>query len=726
MFRPAIATAGCLAVALNLVITAQQTPPPQAPPVFRTAVDLVHLDVSVLDKDRRPVRGLKAEDFVVLEDGKPQSIAAFIPVDVPENPPTPAAWSGRAPADVQSNEGSEDPEGRLFVLLLDDAMIPPDATSLKTARDVAKKFIDKVTPADRVAVVFSQSGRNQNFTNDRARLVEAIDSLKSGSARHLGGWETATDPQPPLDRTGAPIMPDPAPTGPIADPDMIYRQASMQTLRQVAETLISAPQRRKALVFISPGIAIDIASSAVPVSTMPLPADRPAGDPRSLSTRMSLIDANRQLAQDLPQLFLRMQRANVTVYPVDPCGAGGFENYVLTAASSVPLLQMDNGSLPTDFNFLYPGQSVPRPTDLAKHMSTLTMDFLESAAANTGGKAIVNTNDFDAGIQEIFDENSSYYVIGYEQPAGQKPGSLHDLKVRVNRSGVTVRTRSGYETPAEPRSARARAAVAVSPLDKAIVGAVPDGSFPMRVAMAPFVIPGKKDPIVTVALGLTQPAVTARTSYFVDVQTNVYTTDGRPKLTGQRHTATVVLVPTPDKSPARYDLLTQLSLPPGRYEVRFSAMNGTDSTLGSLYADVEVPDFSAPLSVSGVVVEAIPSAATAPIGAFDKFLPVSPTSERTFAKNQQATAFMRIYQGGTGSAKPVEVRARLLNELDAQVGEGRTIVYGNEFRMGGRAADYRFGIPLKTLPPGLYLLTFDIALDGNTVQRAVQFRVTAK
>src|SRR4029453_14629238 len=86
---------------------------------------------------------------------------------VPEDPPKPAIWSGRAAADGQSNEGAADPEGRLFVLLLDDALIPPDPRMLKNARDVAKHFIDKVTPADRVAVVFSQSGRNQNFTNDR-------------------------------------------------------------------------------------------------------------------------------------------------------------------------------------------------------------------------------------------------------------------------------------------------------------------------------------------------------------------------------------------------------------------------------------------------------------------------------------------------------------------------------------------------------------------------------
>ena len=71
MFRPAVVTAGCLTAVFTLSLTAQQPQPGQKPPVFRSTVDLVHLDVSVLDKDRRPVRGLTAADFTISEDDKP-------------------------------------------------------------------------------------------------------------------------------------------------------------------------------------------------------------------------------------------------------------------------------------------------------------------------------------------------------------------------------------------------------------------------------------------------------------------------------------------------------------------------------------------------------------------------------------------------------------------------------------------------------------------------------
>jgi hypothetical protein len=124
---------------------------------------------------------------------------------------------------------------------------------------VARRFIDKVTPSDRVAIVFSQSGRNQNFTNDRARLCSNRgDEVRS--ALHLGGWRprliptrlwfvelsralgARRDRRPLLHSQRASTRRHQGHT----DPDIIYRQASIQTLRQVAETLISSPQRRKA------------------------------------------------------------------------------------------------------------------------------------------------------------------------------------------------------------------------------------------------------------------------------------------------------------------------------------------------------------------------------------------------------------------------------------------------------------------------------------------------
>ena len=84
---------GCLAVviaaALVLVARAQDA---QQPPSFRAGVELIRLDVSVLDKDRRPVRGLTAADFTVLENGKPQRVVTLSSVEAAERDPARSAW----------------------------------------------------------------------------------------------------------------------------------------------------------------------------------------------------------------------------------------------------------------------------------------------------------------------------------------------------------------------------------------------------------------------------------------------------------------------------------------------------------------------------------------------------------------------------------------------------------------------------------------------------------
>src|SRR5262249_54592952 len=231
--------------------------------------------------------------------------------------------------DVQSNEGMDDPQGRLFVLLIDDAMLPPVASAVDSARQVAKKFLDRITPSDRVAVVFSASGRNQGFTADRARLVEAIDSLKTGHANHLMGWDTARDPGPvSANQTmgGASLINQEIP-GPQGDPDIPFRSASMQTLESVADTLISAPDRRKALIFVSPGLSLDKSSVSIPVKNDPLVSH-------------AIRDAHRQLVEEMGDLFTRMRHANVTIYSIDPCGQGGFEQYVLSAAAGLVALRV--------------------------------------------------------------------------------------------------------------------------------------------------------------------------------------------------------------------------------------------------------------------------------------------------------------------------------------------------------------------------------------------------
>ena len=126
-----------------------QNPPTQSP-VFKSKVEVVQLDVSVLDKQRQPVRGLTQADFTILEDGQSQKVTAFSAVDVPVKPPPPTAkWMREVSIDIQTNEPEQNPEGRLFVLILDDGLIPADPGAIANAKRIGRAIVDRLTPSSR-------------------------------------------------------------------------------------------------------------------------------------------------------------------------------------------------------------------------------------------------------------------------------------------------------------------------------------------------------------------------------------------------------------------------------------------------------------------------------------------------------------------------------------------------------------------------------------------------
>jgi hypothetical protein len=91
---------------------------PQRPqPTFRGGVDVVQLQVSVLDRDRRPVRGLKTEDFLVFEDGKPEPIVAADEYTLDAAPEPEPVWAAAARSDVATNDYAE---RRLIAIVMDD------------------------------------------------------------------------------------------------------------------------------------------------------------------------------------------------------------------------------------------------------------------------------------------------------------------------------------------------------------------------------------------------------------------------------------------------------------------------------------------------------------------------------------------------------------------------------------------------------------------------------
>src|SRR5947208_9801646 len=114
-------------------------------------------------------------------------------------------------------------------------------------------------------------------------------------------------------------------------------------------------------------------------------------------------------------------------------------------------------------------------------------------AEQTGGLALVNSNDFGGGFERIVRDNSSYYVLGYyTQP--DKGGKFHKVDVRVRRPGLTVRARRGYVTSDSKTSGResAQNSSASAVLRDALNSPMPAGNLPMTVFAAPFKGDGKR------------------------------------------------------------------------------------------------------------------------------------------------------------------------------------------------------------------------------------------
>ena len=252
-----------IVIALFFAAQTQAPSPNQQPPTFRTGVDIVQLDVAVLDKDRRPVRGLTAEDFTILDKGKPQPIVAFSAVDVPAPASHVAPWIREAPLDVVSNAENR----RLVAIVMDDAYAKVEPDVNKRAKQIARNAVDQLGPGDLAAVVFTFLGRAQNFTADRSQLVQAIESY---SPKMTGSM------------------------GPPAICDVRHRSCDIEALANVATTLTSAPPGRKILILITGGRAFTFGT---------------IGEPSS-----------RNEGTDLVRLFSDLQRANVTVYAYDAHG----------------------------------------------------------------------------------------------------------------------------------------------------------------------------------------------------------------------------------------------------------------------------------------------------------------------------------------------------------------------------------------------------------------------
>ena len=283
------ATIAAVAAGLSIVLSAQQASPPRpnAPATpsstqtFKSSVELVTLDVSVLDKDRQPIHDLTAADFTVIDAGVPQKIVAFETVDLPDRSMFPAAWMHDIAPDVSTNRFDAE---RIVVLLMDDFHVAMDPADMQTAKNIARGIIDELGPADLGAVVYTFWHQNgQEFTADHERLLASVEKFKPS-----GG------------------------TPPIA---CLEGECVNSAMRGISQIVQAWPGRRKAIAYIGPEPTFDFGPQNIEQDT---PENRTFEDH----------GMKRNATPDLVKTFKALQSANVNVYQYDTRGLMGSLNLV--------------------------------------------------------------------------------------------------------------------------------------------------------------------------------------------------------------------------------------------------------------------------------------------------------------------------------------------------------------------------------------------------------------
>jgi VWFA-related protein len=651
---------------LLISVPVGQQRPSQAPPSFRTGVDVVPLDVTVLDEQRRPVRGLTAADFTVFEEGKPRKIVAF---SVIELPPIPALGASSTldtiSADVSSND---DPEGRLVVILIDPFLERPmemgrvtiaDPPGVVALRATAHRIVDSLGTGDLAAVTHTIYGSAQNFTSDKASLTRAIDSSAFATNKRAEGEEWG---------------------------NCYCGVCRLDAITSIATALRDESHRRKVVFFI--GERVRLAPTAGSCNSYLEPATR--------------------------RMISATQLANVTVNTIDP-----------NALETTNVHAGDDFRPERPVSEQAAAQEKANRASLIERQQSS-----QAIADLTGGRAILNTNSPEESVRSILDESSAYYLLALQASDVEADGRFHTVSVKVNRPGLHVYTRKGYYADAvSGGDTAAAAALSLEDVTRALlpergipmtVSAAPfrDADGNAAVVVATGVRAAAAKPDVTVAPPAVPPAFEP-----IEILTSAIA-DGAKEALWQRQRLSVALS---QGAPGdlRYESIATLHLKPGRYEVRVASRHERADVIGSVHTFVDVPDFDhQPLTLSGLVLFDVRAPTATPAEALGGIVDAAPTTRREFTTADDVSAFVRVYQKPGMEPSEVAVAFRILDDKLREV-DAELIVFTPDQFTPTAAVDAHFALPLDLLPPGSYVLRLE-ASTATVASRSRDLRFRVK
>ena len=708
--------------------------------VIRAETRLVLVDAVVTDKKGNYIRDLTQKDFRVSEDNKEQTIKSFS-----------LESDDTAPANAQKH---------YLVLFFDNSsMTSGDHVQ---ARQAATKFIERNAGPNRLIAIIDFTGGvrvAQNFTSDPERLKKVVADVKFSWTSPNEPVEVATLGMPSLGRSEA---------------EFGIRNVLL-ALRSIAKGLGSVPGR-KSLVFLTAGFprtveteaeltaAIDTCNKAnvavypIDVRGLVAPMSEIPGRVLPASHRARLVTAAVQESDDSATqgahlVYVQHGGGGGTGGGGHSGGMGGAGGHVggtggtggrvggtggTGGARTAPTVS--HTAYSNTYNPAYQSQQI---LPEFPHSASENQQVLYMLADGTGGFVILNSNDLLGGMERIAHDQGQYYLLGYT-PGETPEGSCHTLKVKVDRGGTVVRSRSGY------CNVRPADLLAGKPQEKELENRA-KGSQPGNVnaaLAAPFFYTSANTARVNLALEIPSDKIKfEKQKGKHHAAINVLGIATKPDGSVAARFSDTVNLDFDDKKEVEefqkrpFDYENQFDIASGQYTLKVAFSSGGDS-VGKIETPLNIDPYDAKqfglsaLALSKEMKRVSDLATGLNSMLLEDRTPlvtggvqIVPTADARFKKGDPAAIYVEIYEPlMLASATPPKVDL-LLNFVDRKSGESKISAQYDKtqafMHQGSPVIPVGVRVPLEKLGPGSYRVEMK-AVDSAghaSVVRAAEFEV---
>jgi VWFA-related protein len=677
-----VATATLLAWSVVGNLLAQQ---PQAPVEsgarLRVSTEIVLVNVVARDKHGNLIRDLKKEDFTVFEDGKKQELASFDFEKVDE-----LAMAGAEGTTVTGTTGAggllnskqdknlDARDRRLMLMFFDFSAMEPD--DIDRSVEAGKKYVQtKMGPADMVGLMSlaTNLSLDLDFTDDKTKILSRLSSYNSSEGQGFENGTTGSSEG--TAETSGSYTPD------DTDYNTFSADRKLLALQSVMQAMGKIPQK-KSLIYFSNGIS------------------------QSGVDNQSALRAATAAAV----------KANVSIYPVDVRGLTAFP----------PGGQAQSASLH--------GQSAYSGASTLNDLNgnAASQETLYTLAADTGGKAFMDTNELSGVFTQVQKDTSAYYVLGYTSTNRLKDGRFRRLKVQINRPDVKLEYRAGYYAGRDYE--HMKQTDREQQLEDELVAELPQTDVAVYAGTAYFrqddshyylsvslLIPGSQIPFVPEK---------DKDSATIDIIGQVLE-GGKFPVGRLRDTVKLAVDSAQQVRRKNVQYNTSFALAPGNYHLKFIVRENRTGRMGSFETDVGIPDLrKAPLRMSSVVLSSQRVPATQKKKGFQPLISeqteLVPSVTHVFQQDQKLYLQYEVYDsakakasqsGNVGEGKNGHATVRVLTSIeflqgDLKVYETKPVEAQEITAPERKAVVFQMEIPLQSLKPGFYTCQINVIDDA--------------